>query len=172
LEPPSGREPLVLVTDSTASTVDGSVGEAALDGLQHAGVRLVVTSGRTDLAGWPSGKAVVGRSAHGPLLDQAAVAVGPGGGGFVAKALTTGVPLVIAPLQGDQRETAGRVRHAGVGVALRPGSPSPGALRRAVLRVLTDDRFRRAARRAAKEAASLGPEVAADLVEQAARKGA
>lgn len=170
IEPPSGREPLVLVTDSTASTVHGTVGEAALRGLEHAGVRLVVTTGRTDLAGWSSGKAVVGRSAHGPLLEHAAVAVGPGGGGFVAKALTAGVPLVVTPLQGDQRETGGRVQNAGVGLSLRPGNPRPGALRRAILKVLADDRYRRAARRAAKEAAVLGPEVAADLVEQAARQ--
>lgn len=169
IEPPPGREPLVLVTDSTASTVEGSVGEAALRGLERAGVRLVVTTGRTDLAGWPNGKAVVGRSAHGPLLERAAVAVGPGGGGFVAKALTAGVPLVLTPIQGDQRETAGRVRHAGVGVSLRPGNLRAGSLRRAVLRVLADDRYRRAARRAAKEAATLGPGLAADLVEQAAR---
>jgi len=171
LEPPSGPEPLVVVTDSTASTVHGSVAEAALAGLEHAGVRLVVTTGRTDLSTWSNGRAVIGRSGHGPLLAAADVAVGPGGGGFVAKALTAGVPLVLTPLMGDQRETAGRVHHAGVGVSLRPGNLRSGSLRRAVLRVLADKRFRQTARRAARQAAQLGPELAARLVEQEAAGG-
>lgn len=171
LEPPEGREPLVLVTDSTASTVHGSIAEVALQALEHAAVRLVVTTGRTDLPAWSNGRAVIGRSAHEPLLDRADVAVGPGGGGFVAKALTAGVPLVIAPLMGDQRETAGRVRQAGVGVALRPGNLRAGSLRRAVLRVLADDRYRHAARNAARQAASLGPALAAQRVEEAVGMG-
>ncbi|MDX1510331.1 MAG: glycosyltransferase [Nitriliruptorales bacterium] len=165
LEPPPGTEPLVLVTDSTASTVESSVAAAALDGLEHAGVRVVVTSTRHDLQPWGNGRSVVGRSAHGPLLAHASVAVGPGGGGFVAKALTAGVPLVTVPLMGDQRETAGRLRSAGLGLSLRPGNLRPGSLRRAVLRVLADDRFGRNAQRAARYASELGPEVAADLVE-------
>jgi UDP:flavonoid glycosyltransferase YjiC (YdhE family) len=48
------------------------------------------------------------------LLAEAALAVGPGGGGFVAKAAAAGVPMVVVPGHGDQREAAARLREAGV----------------------------------------------------------
>jgi UDP:flavonoid glycosyltransferase YjiC (YdhE family) len=165
LVPPDGPAPLVVVTDSTASTVGRSLAATALAGLRHAGVRLVVTSGRDDLTPWPVGCAV-GRTPHGPLLDRAAVAVGPGGGGFVGKALVRGVPLVVVPLLGDQREAAGRVRHAGLGVGLRPGLCTPATLRLAVERVLTDPDYRRRAEAVAADARrrGLGAGLAADLV--------
>ena len=168
LAPPPGDDPLVVVTDSTASTVRRSLAEVALRGLRHAGVRLVVTTGRDDLGIWPRG-AVVGRGPHGPLLDAAAVAVGPGGGGFVGKSLARGVPLVVVPLQGDQRETAGRVRHAGVGAWLDPRVCTPTTLRLAVERVLADPAFRERAGAAATEARrrGLGVGRAADVVEAA-----
>lgn len=167
--PPQRSRPLVLVTDSTASTVRRSLAATALRGLRHAGVRLAVTTGRKDLEAWPHG-AVIGRAPHGPLLDAAAVAVGPGGGGFVGKALVRGVPLVVVPLMGDQRETAGRVRHAGVGVGLDPRLCTATTLRLAVERILTDPRYVRRAGEVAADAQrrGLGPDLAADLVERAA----
>lgn len=169
LEPPAVEAPLVVVTDSTASTIGGSLAATALRGLRHAGVRVAVTTARTDLPIWPAG-AAVGRGPHGPLLDGAAVAVGPGGGGFVGKALVRGVPLVTVPLMGDQRETAGRLRHRGLGVALPPRWCTPTTLRLAVQRVLADPRYRERAGAAAAEAERLGLGVAraATLVESAA----
>ncbi|MBW3620879.1 MAG: glycosyl transferase [Actinobacteria bacterium] len=170
LAPPEGTAPLVLVTDSTASTVRRSLAETALDGLRHADVRLVVTTGRDDLVVDRRGVRV-GRAPHGPLLDAAAVAVGPGGGGFVAKALVRGVPLVVVPLMGDQRETAGRVQHRGLGRQLSPRWCSPTTLRVAVEHVLADPRYTTRAREVAADARArgLGPDLAAGLVEAAAR---
>ncbi|MFP5310168.1 MAG: glycosyltransferase [Actinomycetes bacterium] len=163
LEPPPGDAPLVVVTDSTASRVDWSLGEVALRALRHTGLRVVVTTARTDLEAWPG--AVVGRAPHGPLFDVADVAVTPGGGGSTAKALVRGVPLVVVPWHGDQRETAGRVAQAGLGRRLSPSRCTPGRLRRTVVRVLADARHRAAARDAAAGAAHLGPDHAAGLVE-------
>ena len=57
------------------------------------------------------------------------------------KALAAGVPLVCIPMGRDQNDTAARVVHAGAGVRLRPGT-SVSRVRRAVRRVLGDDRFR------------------------------
>lgn len=163
LEPPPGEGPLVVATDSTASTLGASLGRLALDGLRDTGVRLVVTSTRGDLVCWPG--AVVGRAPHGPLLDRAAVAVGPGGHGFVARALRRGVPLVTVPAIGDQRETAGRIRHAGAGLRVAPPRVTARRLRWAVLRVVHDPRFAIAARRIGDGARGLGPGYAAGLVE-------
>lgn len=158
---PGGGAPLVLVTESTASSLTTSLGEYALRGLRHTGVRLVVTT-TAPLTPWPN-DCVVGAAPHGPLLDRAAVAVGPGGGGFVTKALTRGVPLVVVPAAGDQRETAARVVWAGVGRSLvRPG---PAGLRHAVRRVLDDPEMGRRASEVGRDAAGRGPKMAADVIE-------
>jgi UDP:flavonoid glycosyltransferase YjiC (YdhE family) len=163
LEPPAGDAPLVLVTDSTATGVEGSLADAALRGLSGLDLRLVVTSGRVP----PRRQAdlVVGRGPHRPLLAEAAVAVSPGGGGFVSKAAAAGVAHVVVPLMGDQREAAARLRDTGAGRTVRPARLSPRTLRWAVVRHLADRRAQPAAAMLAAEAQQLGPGLAADLVE-------
>jgi UDP:flavonoid glycosyltransferase YjiC (YdhE family) len=160
---PDGTEPLVVVTDSTASTAASFLAEPAVRGLRNAGVRLAVTTSQP-VTPW-SRACVVGKGPHGPLLDAAAVAVGPGGGGFLMKTMARGVPMVVIPLMGDQRESASRVTAAGAGRRLSPALLSPTTLRASVLRVLHDDRYARAAARLAAEAADLGPRRAAQIVE-------
>lgn len=162
LDPPAGHEPLVVVTDSTASTSEAGLAERTVEGLRSERVRVVAT---TQAPIDPSARIAVGRGRHGPLLDRAGCAVGPGGGGFVARALTRGVPLVLVPEQGDQRETAARVERLGAGLAVAPASASPSTLREAVTEVLGSASYRRAAERAASTGDGLGAERAADLVE-------
>lgn len=161
---PPGDDPLVVVTDSTARDLPTPLGQAAVDALADEPLRVVVT-GAVDGPVPPN--VVVGRGPHEPLLDAAAVAVGPGGGGFTAKALTRGVPLVVVPLAGDQRETAGRVARSRAGVWVAPGVATPAVLRRAVRGVLADGTHAAAARRLGRGAAGLGPEHAAALVSAA-----
>lgn len=165
LRPPAGDGPVVLVTDSTASGVERALGPLAVEGCTGRGWRVVVTTGRSDLA--PRDGVTLGRGPHEPLLDVADVAVGPGGGGFSAKALVRGVPLVVVPLGGDQLETAGRVAHSGAGVWLPEDRATPDSLAAAVARVLGDGTHRAAARRLAAGAAGLGPRFAAQVVERA-----
>ena len=167
LEPPMGREPLVVVTDSTASTVPWQLGRFALDALRHTGVRLAVVS-KADLTAWPS-RCVVGWGPHGPLLDQADVAITPGGAGVLGKALRRGVPVVTVPIHGDQAESAARVVHAGAGRRVRRWQRTHRWLRTAVMTVLADRRYREAAGCLAAEAAALGPARAAELVEAVTR---
>jgi UDP:flavonoid glycosyltransferase YjiC (YdhE family) len=163
LEPPPGDGPLVLVTDSTASEVQRSLAETAVLGLAGLDLRLVITSSRIAARREPD--LVVGTGPHRPLLATAAVAVSPGGGGFVSKAAAAGVPHVVVPLLGDQREAAARLRDTGAGRTLRPNRLSPRTLRWAVVRHLADPRARRGAAQLAAQAAALGPALAADLVE-------
>lgn len=162
LDVPEGDEPMVLVTDSTASTAQAGLAERAVEGLRGEWVRVVAT---TSAAMSPGPRVAVGRGRHGPVLDRADCAVGPGGGGFVAKALSRGVPVVVVPEQGDQRETAARIERLGAGVALSPATASPSALREAVGEVLGRACYRRAAARAARSGEGLGRERAADLIE-------
>ncbi|MTV27493.1 glycosyl transferase [Nitriliruptoraceae bacterium ZYF776] len=161
LEPPTGDLPLVVVTDTTASGVAGGLGALAVGALRHLDVRLVVTSSALPPRTAPD--VVVGRGPHGPLLDRAALAVSPGGGGFVAKAAAHGVPQVVVPFHGDQREAAARLRDVGAGRVVRRASSR--ALRWAVVSGLADRSAAAAARTLAAEAAELGPAIAADLVE-------
>ena len=165
LTPPAGESPLVVVTDSTATDVDRQLGAVALRALAGMELRVVVTSNWMPPFQAPG--VTVGRGPHAPLLAQAALAVGFGGAGFVSKALAAGVPLVVVPLQGDQREGAARLRATGAGRVLALRSLRPARLRRAVLRQLADRDARTAARGLAREAAVLGPDVAARLVEAA-----
>lgn len=160
---PQGSGPLAVITDSTVPDMKATVVRDAVTGLAGEGIRLVVTS---DAALGDTSGIVVGRGPHGPLLDGAACAVGPGGHGFVSKALARGVPLVLVPQQGDQRETAARVERAGAAVTLAPEAVSPERLRRAVGTVLDDPAFRSAAEGIAARAAGLGPRRAAALVDR------
>jgi UDP:flavonoid glycosyltransferase YjiC (YdhE family) len=100
------------------------------------------------------------------LLAQAALAIGPGGGGFVSKVAAAGVPMVVVPQAGDQREAAARLVDAGIGRVLRPERLTARRLRWAVVRHLADPRPAAAARNLAEQASHLGPDLAAHLVEQ------
>lgn len=160
LPPPDGTAPLVVVTDSTATAVPRSLAATAVRGLRGLDVRVVVTTSALPPERRPG--LVVGTGPHGRLLHAAAAAVSPGGGGFVTKAAAAGVPQVVVPIAGDQREAAARLRDVGAAEVVRASRCSPRALRWAVVRALGDPRRRDAARRLAEEAARLGPEVAAD----------
>lgn len=160
LEPPDGDAPLVVVTDSTASGLDRSLAATALAGLRGLDLRLVVTTSASPPRRDPS--VVVGVGPHGPLLAQAAVAVSPGGGGFITKAAAALVPQVVVPLIGDQREAAARLRDAGVARVLSPRRCTPRSLRWAVVRALADTAQSDAVACLSAEASQLGPEVAAD----------
>lgn len=154
-----GTEPLVVVTDSTASTVPQGLGRWALDALRNTGVRLVVVT-REPLQPWDTG-CVVGWGPHAPLFDEASVVVTPGGAGTLGKAFARGLPVVVVPLHGDQFEAAARVEAAGAGRRLRPWQRSARWLRAAVTRVLHDPTYQQAARTLQVQAAELGPDHAA-----------
>jgi UDP:flavonoid glycosyltransferase YjiC (YdhE family) len=172
--------PVVVATDSTGTGARGGLAALTVEALAGLDLQLVATTPRRDVAlraahRWPLG-CVVAPVPHRLALDLATVAVSPGGGGFLGKSLLRGVPLVAVPELGDQFEAAARVAWSGAGrrVDLRapwtPYLPDPvgqvGQLRRAVVRVLADDRYRRAAGHLAGEAAGLGPARAAEVVER------
>jgi MGT family glycosyltransferase len=164
LAPPDGDAPLVVVSDSTATGVDRSLGEVALRALRGLDLRLVVTSGR--LPAERRHDVVVGPGPHVPLLAAARLAVGFGGAGFTSKAVAAGVPLVVVPLQGDQREGAARLADVGAARVLPVRRLTARRLRWAVVRALADRRALQATAALAREAAELGPRVAAEVVEQ------
>jgi UDP:flavonoid glycosyltransferase YjiC (YdhE family) len=164
---PPGPGPLIFVSPPTASSGRRGLVEAmlaALPALRAAGkplpggdpgaplpsggpVRLAATVFEPYPGELPVG-AAVGPGRQAAVLAHAAVVVGGGGHGLVSKALAAGVPMVLTPGGGDQRDLAARVRRLGAGLVV-DGDPDPGRLAAAVRRVLADPGYAGSARAAA-----------------------
>lgn len=135
LDLPPGPGPVVLVVGSTAS------GRSAVDLLAaavHASAgrwRIVSPRFGEPVRGLPDG-VVAGPGRLGPLFAAADVTVAAGGHGVVVASLRAGVPLVLVPGQGDQKENAARVARLGAAVRLR--RPSRRAVASAVTAVGED----------------------------------
>ncbi|GGK41776.1 glycosyltransferase [Nocardia camponoti] len=143
---PPGDAPLVVVAPSTAQTGVASMVETVLEGLAGMGVRVAVSTLDTppvDLPSW----ATAGLGRQDTLLAKAAVVVGGGGHGLLAKSLAAGVPIVTIPGGGDQWELANRAARHGASVLVRPLTAE--AVGAAVRTVLDDPAFAVAAASAA-----------------------
>lgn len=75
--------------------------------------------------------------------DNVRVFISHCGVNSVYESLAAGTPIVGIPMMAGQREMAIRVQDAGVGLSVNKSTFTPEELRRAVLRVLQDDSFRR-----------------------------
>ncbi|MFI5498869.1 glycosyltransferase [Nocardia asteroides] len=143
---PPGAAPLVMVAPSTAHTGVADMVETVLAGLTGQDVRVAVSMLDTppaDLPDW----ATAGLGRQDELLTHAAVVVGGGGHGLLAKSLAAGVPVVTVPGGGDQWELANRAVRQGSSVLVRPLTPE--AVGAAVRQVLDDPAYAAAAGRAA-----------------------
>jgi UDP:flavonoid glycosyltransferase YjiC (YdhE family) len=166
LSEPSGEGPLLFLADSSATGRPQTLLDVAAAGLR--GHRVACTRFTAYAAPLPDGF-VAGPGRQAPLLDRAAAVVCAGGHGMVAKALVRGLPLVVVPGPGDQRENAARVARLGAGVHLPPARLTPETLRRSVERVLDDPAYAAAARRVAGTARGLGAGRAAQRLYEIAR---
>ncbi|MEU5429611.1 glycosyltransferase [Streptomyces olivoreticuli] len=81
------------------------------------------------------------------LLRRASAVVCHAGHNTVAESLLHGVPLVVAPIRDDQPVIAAQVTTAGAGIRIRFGRSDRHAIGAALDGVLTDPRYREAARR-------------------------
>ncbi len=146
LQPPSGTGPVVVIAPSTAFTGAEGMTELALGALESAGARVVVSALDPAVSGLPPW-AVAGLARQDLLLAGADLAICGGGHGFLSKALLAGVPVVVVPGGGDQWELANRVVRQGSAELVRPLNRD--SLTGAIGRVLGDQRYTEAARRAA-----------------------
>jgi UDP:flavonoid glycosyltransferase YjiC (YdhE family) len=123
LEPPAGDGPLVLVVGSTASTgppVDllaATVAALAATRSTDRPWRVVSPRFGPRVTGLPSWVAA-GPGRLSPLLGATAVTVASGGHGMVVASLRAGVPLVLLPGPGDQKEVAARTARVGAATRL------------------------------------------------------
>ncbi|SBT38717.1 glycosyltransferase [Micromonospora auratinigra] len=147
----SRARPVVHVTQGTVANenLDDLVGRT-MRVLSEDEVFVVVTTGGPDpsVLGELPGNARAARFVpHSELLPFTDVMVTNGGYGGVQKALSLGVPLVVAGATEDKPEVAARVAYAGAGLRLRSAAPGDDTLRTAIRRVLREPSFRRGAQR-------------------------
>jgi UDP:flavonoid glycosyltransferase YjiC (YdhE family) len=160
LEPPSGDEPLVFVSASTVPGRTLGLLETAVAALQ--GVRMVCTTLSPYDGPLPSWVRV-GPGRQQPLLDVADVMVSGAGNGIVCKGLTAGLPMILVPGWGEQKENAARASRLGAAFTIRPGRLTVDRLRRAVVRALRTPNYSTASRAAGATASALGANHAAQI---------
>ncbi|MFC1415650.1 glycosyltransferase [Streptacidiphilus cavernicola] len=97
------------------------------------------------------------------LMPRLDAVVSHGGLNTVCEALAHGVPLLVAPIKGDQPINAAQVVAAGAGRRVRFASVRPKPLREDLLAVLDDPSYRAAAQRVAASFAAAGGAPAAAL---------
>jgi UDP:flavonoid glycosyltransferase YjiC (YdhE family) len=177
VEPPPGREPLVLVAPSTAQDPDHRLLRAALAGLGDLPIRVIATWNRRPLPAGepravPANTRLVEWVSYSQTMPACALVICHAGHGTMARALACGCPVLAVPHVGDMAENAARADWAGVGVRLPWRLLGPGTLRLAVQRALAEDTLTARSRALAGWAAAHdGASRAADLVEALAGQG-
>jgi MGT family glycosyltransferase len=172
VELPSGGAPLVLIAPSTAQDPEHRLLRAALVGLAGEPVRVLAATNRkpmTEPVDVPRNARLVEWVSYSRTMPRSALVISHAGHGTVARALESGCPVLAVPHSGDMGENAARIDWARVGVRLPWRFLSPGTLRLAVRRALSEPELaRRAAALASWAAAHDGATTAAELVEELA----
>jgi UDP:flavonoid glycosyltransferase YjiC (YdhE family) len=166
-----GTRSVVHVTQGTVANTDyDQVIAPTLRALADDDVLLVVATGGRPLDTLPRLPANARAATYLPydeLLPRTSVFVTNGGYGGVQYALRYGVPIVATGGKEDKPEVGARVAWSGVGRRIRSERPSPRALRRDILAVLNEPRYRQASgRMAADMAAAPGFAGFADIVDR------
>jgi MGT family glycosyltransferase len=147
----SEDRPVVHVTQGTVDNGDLSrLIEPTICALADEDVTVVVTTGGRDIGELrgpiPANTIVSEYLPHDALLPKVDAMVTNGGYGAVQRAVSAGVPLVVAGVTEDKPEVAARVAWSGAGIDLRTGTPTAAMVRAAVREVLRDNRYRDRAR--------------------------
>jgi MGT family glycosyltransferase len=153
-----GTRPVVHVTQGTVANTDfGQAIEPTLRALADEDVLVAVATGGRPIESLPALPANARAATFLPydeLLPRTSVYVTNGGYGGVQYALRYGVPIVATGGKEDKPEVGARVAWSGVGRRIRTEHPKPDALRRDILTVLNDPRYRVASRRVAADMAA------------------
>ena len=169
---PPGDAPLVLVAPSTAQDPEHRLLRAALAGLGDEPVRVLATWNRRPLpadrpVAVPDNTRLVEWISYSQTMPSCSAVICHAGHGTMVRALASGCPVVAVPHCGDMAENAARADWAGAGVRLPWRFLTPGTLRLAVRRALSEASLRaRAGELAAWAATHDGASRAADLVEE------
>jgi len=159
--------PRVFVSLGTVSTEVGERFYAnVVEGLRDLGAQVILAAPPALVPDPPSTFLVRERVPQLALLPKVDAVVCHAGHNTVCESLAHGLPLVVAPIRDDQPVVASQVVRAGAGVRVRYGRMSAKSLREAVLSVLGDPSYRRAAERVRDSfRAAGGARAAADALE-------
>jgi UDP:flavonoid glycosyltransferase YjiC (YdhE family) len=153
-----GTRPVIHVTQGTVANTDYAQAIApTLRALADENVLVVVSTGGRPLDTLPPLPANARAATYLPydeLLSRTAVYVTNGGYGGVQYTLRYGVPVVATGGKEDKPEIGARVAWSGVGRRIRSERPTPRALRRDILAVLNQPRYRQASRLVAADLAA------------------
>ncbi len=136
------------------------------------GAQLVISLGGSglpeDLGPLPGAPLVVSLAPQLDILRRAALCITHAGLNTTLECLAAGVPMVAIPMVNDAAGVAARIAWSGCGEMLRPSRLSARRLRRLVLTVLHEPRYRMAAARMCDGISRAGGvQRAADLIEDA-----
>jgi len=141
--------PLVLVAFSTTFQDQAAAVARTVAALNALRIRGLVTLGpaltEAPIAATEAVRAVAS-APHSAVLPHSSVVVTHGGHGTVMRALVAGVPLLILPMGRDQHDNAIRVTERGAGLQL-PAMATEQEIRMAIEQLLSEPRYREAARR-------------------------
>lgn len=153
-----GSRPVVHVTQGTVANTDyNQVIAPTLRALAGDDVLVVVSTGGRPvdtLPPLPPNARAAEYLPYDELLPRTSVYVTNGGYGGVQYALRYGVPIVATGGKEDKPEVGARVAWSGVGRRIRSEHPPARALRRDILAVLNEPRYRAAAGRVAADLAA------------------
>ncbi|MFI5511429.1 glycosyltransferase [Mycobacterium sp. NPDC051804] len=153
-----GTRPVVHVTQGTIANTDYDQAIApTLRALVDQDVLVVVATGGRPvdtLPALPANARAASFLPYDELLPRTSVFVTNGGYGGVQYALRYGVPIVATGGKEDKPEVGARIAWSGVGRRIRTEHPTPTAMRRAILDVLRDPRYRQASGRVATDMAA------------------
>jgi UDP:flavonoid glycosyltransferase YjiC (YdhE family) len=170
VELPPGDEPLVLIAPSTSQDPDQRMLAAALEGLAGEPVRLLASTNRRPPAkplAVPANARLVDWLSYSRAMPLCDAVVCHAGHGTVARALSSGVPLVACPVAGDMAENAARVAWAGAGVSLPRRLTTARGVKLAVRKLLADSSYSARAKEFGRWAAGHdGAAVAAEELER------
>ncbi|KAH8909343.1 PdmS protein [Coniochaeta sp. PMI_546] len=170
------RDKVVHVTQGTIATHPENLIKPALQALSSRPELLLIITGKdieAILTTVPKPPTVLTAPfvPHAKLLPHVGVMITNGGYNGVLAALSSGVPLVCAGTTEDKADVCSRVAWSGAGIDLRTDTPSEKALRDAVMRVMSDERYRKAAERVRDDFARHdGPGEAADELERVVKE--
>lgn len=138
---------VVHVTQGTLANTRADSFLPALAGLANEDVLVVISTGgrapeALGLTDVPANARIARFLSYPELLPRTHVMLSNGGYGGVQAALSHGVPVVVAGTTEDKPEVAARVAWSGAGINLRTATPSPRAVRDAVMQVLKQPHYR------------------------------
>jgi MGT family glycosyltransferase len=168
-----GANPLIYLSLGSLGSADVALMRKLVAELAGGPYRVIVSKGpqakEIELAGNMAGAEFLPQTSILPKVD---LVITHGGNNTVTEALYFGKPMVALPIFWDQHDNAQRLDETGFGIRLDTYGHAPAELTGAIDQLLGDrDLAARLAALSAQLQAARGTEVAADLIERAAREG-